>query len=137
MVMSGRTLAVMFHVIDWKCELTPFKLLALVTSLPFVVSGCTAEPQDEVPSQTSPASEAMRDPVEPRTPAANAKALDAPQASSTTETAVLAVEGEGIRFFNPITTGATPIPFGRPQPDPDLQVGGDYPGTDDCTGLRG
>lgn len=115
MVMSGRILAVMFHVIDWKCELTPFKLLALVTSIPFVVSGCTAEPQDEAPPQTSPASEAMRDPVERRTPAANAKALDAPRASSTTETAVLAVEGEGIRFFNPATTAATPLPFGRPQ----------------------
>lgn len=26
---------------------------------------------------------------------------------------MLAVEGEGIRFFNPVTTAATPIPFGR------------------------
>ena len=28
---------------------------------------------------------------------------------------MLAVEGEGIRFFNPITSSATPISFGQPQ----------------------
>lgn len=113
--MSGRSQAVMFQVIDWKCELTLIKLLALVTAIPFVVSGCAAEPRDEAPPQTSPASGAMRDPVEPPAPTANGKGFDAPQGSATTQKAMLAVEGEGIRFFNPVTTAATPIPFGRPQ----------------------
>lgn len=88
--------------------------LAVFTAV-LIVSGCTAEPGEEAPLQTSPAPEAIRDPVEPRAPAANATALDPPHASGTTETAVLAVDGEGIRFFNPATTAATPIPFGRPQ----------------------
>lgn len=95
--------------------MTPTRNLALFTAVLIVVSGCTAEPREEAPPQTSPASEAIRDRVEPRAPAANATGLDAPQASATTETAVLAVDGEGMRFFNPVTTAATPIPFGRPQ----------------------
>ncbi len=113
--MPGRSRAVIFQVINWKCELTLIKLLALVTVVPLVVSGCTAEPREEAPPQTSPASEEIRDPVEPSAPAANATGLDAPQASATAETAVLAVEGGGIRFFNPATTAATAIQFGRPQ----------------------
>lgn len=91
------------------------KNLALIMAVFFVVSGCTAEPRDEAGSQTSAASEAVRDPGGVATPTANATGLDAPQASATAETAVLAVEGEGLRFFNPVTTAAMPIPFGRPQ----------------------
>lgn len=95
--------------------MTLIKLLALVTIIPFVVSGCTAEPSDEARPQTSPASETTRDPVEAPAPTADVRGLDAEQASTKTETAVLAVEGEGIRFFNPVTTAATPLSFGRPQ----------------------
>ena len=105
--------AVMVQVFDWKSELTLIKILVVVTAISFVVSGCTAEPQDEAPPQESPTSETVRDQVEPpATPAYAAGRNDSP-ASAPAETAVLAVEAEGIRFFNPVTTAATPIPFGR------------------------
>lgn len=91
--------------------MTFIKLLALVTAIPFVFNGCMTEPQDKAPPQQSHASEAVRDPVEPP---ANATGRSDSPASAPAETAVLAMEGEGIRFFNPVTTTATPIPFGRP-----------------------
>ncbi|MGY6637283.1 MAG: hypothetical protein ACXIUO_09110 [Erythrobacter sp.] len=96
-------------------KLPYIKNLSLVTAVLCVVTACTAEPQDKAAPQTPPVSEAMRDPVEPPAPSAIPTGLDAPPASATTERAVLAVEGEGIRFFNPVTTSATPIPFGRPR----------------------
>jgi hypothetical protein len=113
--MSGRTQAAVLQVIDWKCELTLTKLLTLVPAVLFVISGCTAERQEEAPLQTSPDSETLRDTVGSSAASTNGKGFDAPQGSATTQKAVLAVEGEGIRFFNPVTTAATPIPFGRPQ----------------------
>lgn len=105
----------MLQVIDWNYELPLIKNFTFVTGVLFGLSGCTAEPREEAPPQTSTASEAMRDPVEPPAKTANAMVLDSPKASATTETPVLAVEGAGIRFFNPATTAATRIPFGRPQ----------------------
>ena len=95
--------------------MTPTKLLTFVPAVFFVVSGCTAGRREEAPSETSPASEAMRDSIEPPATIANDKGFDAPQGSETNQKVVLAVEGEGIRFFNPVTTTATPLPFGRPQ----------------------
>ena len=80
-----------------------------------LVGGCAAEPAEEAPSQTSPATESISDPVEPHAVTASGKGFDAAQGSATTQQPVLAVEGEGIRFFNPVTSSATPIPFGRPQ----------------------
>jgi len=113
--MPDRSPGVIFQIIDRKCEVVLIRNLALVTAVLIVVSGCKAEPRVEETPQTSLALEATPDPVEPPAPAANATGLNAAQVPATTKTAVLAVESEGIRFYNPVTTVATPIPFGQPQ----------------------
>ncbi len=89
--------------------------MALVPSVLLVLSGCKVEPREEAPSQTSYASQAMGDSIESAGNSAIRGDMNAQPGSATTQKAVLAVEGEGIRFFNPVTAAATPIPFGRPQ----------------------
>lgn len=90
------------------------KLASLVTAALFVLGGCTAEPQ-EAPLQTPPNSESMRDPAGSSAPTSSGTGPDAAKNSANAQNPVLAVEGGGIRFFNPVTSSATPIPFGRPQ----------------------
>lgn len=92
-----------------------FQTLIFVTLVLVVVSGCTAETREESPPQKSRASDVLRDPVEPPDRVPNARGRDAPRAPATPEAAILAVESEGIRFFNPVTTTATPLSFGRAQ----------------------
>ncbi|MBC7770242.1 MAG: hypothetical protein H7124_15790 [Phycisphaerales bacterium] len=82
-----------------------FDLRSLAAASILILSACSAEPSKDAGS------------ADETTPEQNGAAPSTGSDAAVQSDAVLAVDGEGLRLFNPTSGSASPIPFGRPQAD--------------------
>lgn len=97
-----------------KMTVTNKRLSTLATATLLFVGGCTAEPQDRALMPNSTASVSARDASRSQTEITSETGATA-EAPMSVQQIALAVDGEGIRFFNSTTSAATPYPFGSPR----------------------